>query len=656
MAITEQTIKDLLAQKKQEQLDEAADTDKKTIQSAFDREWEKEGYKGKVKILHAKHHGSGKYSVVSKDDEENEYMVHNVQVKNGKLSGYHMPTSTHKSLEDAKNATNESLDEAADTVYTITISRRGKKREDSGTLAELIDNHSYTLEVGKSYEHEKGNAKINLKPKTIKDLIKNLNNAKSNAAANGASDTFYDIADKDAKKVADESIDESGKKGLIIGKGHDGMYKLVHEKSGEHAAIGDEVTDFRGNKTTLKGGTAPHKPGANGYAEVEDGGRYYAGVHGLMWKKINKTNEELDEDWIPLAHAKPTAIEKVKTKKSGGNYLRVVSVDQKSKEFYLVTPKQYDNGDIDKAIPVPFSDVVMVSTDDFPEGDEKTGHKDTKSAVTTHKSKHNYTDGDDDKDESVNEAEVSTDKHKFSSRKYRPDIGDEHKDITHVFSNKDKLDGLGIPHPHSEDGEYGPSMHVTVTNKSTGKSSHHSVYQSGYDEDTDKPIISIRSIGHPRDVTEEHTNALVDHLGEKIGKQSVKKVESEDDNITEADMSYDELMKKRKPIKDMTDDELQTHLKTSRVGPGSATWKKLIRNEVDRRKQNDTPKKESEDDITEADIHVEQHRDRDDLVVVSKVNHRNLKDDYKQGDEINKSIIKNGRLFGYSVKNESVDE
>lgn len=72
--------------------------------------------------------------------------------------------------------------------YIITKDRDGKKSMTSeGTLEELIDYYRYTLETGHSYQHEKGNKKINLKPRTVADLVKNLNNAVNNAAANGYS-------------------------------------------------------------------------------------------------------------------------------------------------------------------------------------------------------------------------------------------------------------------------------------------------------------------------------------------------------------------------------------------------------------------------------------------------------------------------------------
>lgn len=82
---------------------------------------------------------------------------------------------------------------AAKKIHTIIVSRKGRTSEVKGTLEELTVYFKYTLEVGKSYEREKGNKKINTTPKTIGTLVNNLNNAKSNAAANGYSNTSYGI-------------------------------------------------------------------------------------------------------------------------------------------------------------------------------------------------------------------------------------------------------------------------------------------------------------------------------------------------------------------------------------------------------------------------------------------------------------------------------
>lgn len=62
-----------------------------------------------------------------------------------------------------------------------------------GSLEELIKAYSYTLECGASYQHEKGNAKINCSPKSVDLLVKNLNNAVNNSAANGYAGKHYSI-------------------------------------------------------------------------------------------------------------------------------------------------------------------------------------------------------------------------------------------------------------------------------------------------------------------------------------------------------------------------------------------------------------------------------------------------------------------------------
>lgn len=83
-------------------------------------------------------------------------------------------------------------------VYTVVANRyRGDERishEYKGTLEQLIDKFSYTLEVGKSWENERGNKKINRQPKTARSLVDNLNKAVSNSAANGCASTYYELA------------------------------------------------------------------------------------------------------------------------------------------------------------------------------------------------------------------------------------------------------------------------------------------------------------------------------------------------------------------------------------------------------------------------------------------------------------------------------
>ena len=75
---------------------------------------------------------------------------------------------------------------------TIIKNRNGKDSEIVGTIDYLVNNYfKYTLEVGQSWEHEKGNRKININPKSGKSLVDNLNKAVTNSAANGYSGTYF---------------------------------------------------------------------------------------------------------------------------------------------------------------------------------------------------------------------------------------------------------------------------------------------------------------------------------------------------------------------------------------------------------------------------------------------------------------------------------
>ena len=62
-----------------------------------------------------------------------------------------------------------------------------------GNIDELLEIHKYTLECGKSWEHERGNSKINLHPKTVKSLVNMLNKAINNSAADGYAGKHYEI-------------------------------------------------------------------------------------------------------------------------------------------------------------------------------------------------------------------------------------------------------------------------------------------------------------------------------------------------------------------------------------------------------------------------------------------------------------------------------
>jgi len=78
-------------------------------------------------------------------------------------------------------------------TYTVTVTRnRIGSAEYTGTVEHLVKQvFGYTLETGASYQHEKGNQKVNRNPKTIAQLLTALNRASNNAAANGYSGTHY---------------------------------------------------------------------------------------------------------------------------------------------------------------------------------------------------------------------------------------------------------------------------------------------------------------------------------------------------------------------------------------------------------------------------------------------------------------------------------
>jgi|GEM_PF-2637743 len=79
-------------------------------------------------------------------------------------------------------------------IFKIDHSKFGKDYSPTiGTLEELTNDFGYTLEVGQSWQHEKGNKKINRKPKSIAALVTNIQNAKSNAASNGFSGSSFSV-------------------------------------------------------------------------------------------------------------------------------------------------------------------------------------------------------------------------------------------------------------------------------------------------------------------------------------------------------------------------------------------------------------------------------------------------------------------------------
>jgi len=85
-------------------------------------------------------------------------------------------------------------------VAKIRISRFsmfGSDRPDRVTEFHTLDyflNHyfSYTLDVGRSYQHERGNSKISDNIKSFKSLVSNLNKAKANSCTHYQNE-YYEL-------------------------------------------------------------------------------------------------------------------------------------------------------------------------------------------------------------------------------------------------------------------------------------------------------------------------------------------------------------------------------------------------------------------------------------------------------------------------------
>ena len=78
-------------------------------------------------------------------------------------------------------------------VYTIIKNHRGTDKEVTGTLSELIQYFSYTLECGASWSYQKGCKKVNTEPKSIKGLITALSNAVYNTQGSCYNQDYYRI-------------------------------------------------------------------------------------------------------------------------------------------------------------------------------------------------------------------------------------------------------------------------------------------------------------------------------------------------------------------------------------------------------------------------------------------------------------------------------
>jgi hypothetical protein len=72
--------------------------------------------------------------------------------------------------------------------------------------------------------------------------------------------------------------------------------KLIHTNTGKEVAVGDEVTNFRGEKAIVTGWSKPKSAASSGHISVrgvddpkdDEGRQYYASVFDCEW--INRTD------------------------------------------------------------------------------------------------------------------------------------------------------------------------------------------------------------------------------------------------------------------------------------------------------------------------------------------------------------------------------
>ena len=84
------------------------------------------------------------------------------------------------------------------TITRISFHKGTQYTSQPMTVAEAVEYYSATLASGKALEHERGNKKVNLKPKTIKALLTSLANSSHNRSLfmkNGGDDYYADLVD-----------------------------------------------------------------------------------------------------------------------------------------------------------------------------------------------------------------------------------------------------------------------------------------------------------------------------------------------------------------------------------------------------------------------------------------------------------------------------
>lgn len=76
----------------------------------------------------------------------------------------------------------------ADKTFTIIKHRKGTVTEQTGTLDELTEHFSYTLESGRSYD-----SKVSLKPKSAQGLVSALNRATDSLQRGSFNPNLYQL-------------------------------------------------------------------------------------------------------------------------------------------------------------------------------------------------------------------------------------------------------------------------------------------------------------------------------------------------------------------------------------------------------------------------------------------------------------------------------
>jgi hypothetical protein len=72
---------------------------------------------------------------------------------------------------------------------------------------------------------------------------------------------------------------------IITSKDYKGVVRtLTNKHTDQPVTEGTELKDFRGDPVVITGGSAPHKPGATGYAQDGHGHLIYASVVDCYWK------------------------------------------------------------------------------------------------------------------------------------------------------------------------------------------------------------------------------------------------------------------------------------------------------------------------------------------------------------------------------------